>query len=320
MMVDRDRVLARVDARGWGRAVLCAMVAAATACVPLMTRGAFVTRGYFSGYGYDVLFQDGTKSTLPPAWRIDNYRLDGLDLVRKDRDRYVTTYAFDNNGDGRTDDRFKAFTYALRYEHSVHAGVIWLRNIPIAQKLRDKDLRVLMQDYIEEITTATYETVQLGAHGVPTVVVERRRAAAILEQGPATVAGRLAYAATIEVANVDQIKLSPDVRTRRVEIVLMRSPDDETIRHNGVVTATYPVVVLAGYSNMQADFPAGRDDFHDFLRLLTIGGRSGLTINLAPAAPADPAAVGVPPGAPPPAAPPGAAPPPPVTAAPVSSP
>jgi hypothetical protein len=43
----------------------------------------------------------------------------------------------------------------------------------------------------------------------------------IIEQGPATVAGLPAYAATIDVADVDQIKLAPGARTRRVQLVLM---------------------------------------------------------------------------------------------------
>jgi len=291
--------------------VVFAVVLGVAACGPV-TRGAFGAGGYTTGYGYDVAYQAGTKQVLPPGWNLDNFRVDDAGTqVRKTGRSYVTTYAFDDDEDGHTDERFKTYIYALRYEHTVHSGTIWLRNLPVARKLRTKDLRVLMQDYIDEISAATYETEQFARPGVPLVVVERRQAAAIIEQGPATIAGQPAYAATIDVANVDQLRLTPGVRARRIQLVLMRAPEDEKVERDGKPTIRYPVIALAGYSNMPADFSTGLDDFHGFLRLLTIGGHSGLTLNLAPAAPGPP---------PPEAPPPEAAPPPPVTAAPAASP
>ena len=284
--------------------MVCAVALGLAACGPV-TRGAFGAGGYTTGYGYDVAYQAGTQQVLPPGWNLDNFRVDAGKQVLKTGRPYVTTYNFDNDDDGHTDERLKTYIYALRYEHTVHSGTIWLRNIPVAAKLRTKDLRVLMQDYIDEISAATYETEQFARPGVPLVVVERRQAAAIIEQGPAMVAGRPAYAATIDIANVDQLRMTPGVRARRVQLVLTRAPEDEKIEHDGKPTYRYPVIVLAGYSNMPEDFSTGLADFHGFLKRLTIGGRSGLTINLLPMVPQTP---------PPPP------PQPPVTAPPASSP
>lgn len=126
----------------------------------------------------------------------------------------------------------------------------------------------------------------------PSIVVERRNAAVIIEQGPAALAGQPAYAATIDVANIDQVRLSPAARSRRVQLVLMRAPRAEEIDSDPGDPDVHSVLILAGYSNMITDFPVGLEDFHDLLRRLTVGGRSGLTLGLKPVAaePGEPAA------------------------------
>jgi hypothetical protein len=303
MMIDRavnlECGIARIT-HELRRAALCGALLGLASCSPI-ARGGFAAKGYTSGYGYDVAYRAGTQFLLPTPWNIDNYRLDTGKWVRKDVAPYVTKYTFDDDDDGKIDKTLNTFTYALRYEHSVHSGVIWLRNLPTSGKLRSKDLRILMQGYINEITAATYETVRFAESTMP-VVVEHRQAAVIVEEGPANVAGRPAYAATIDVADVDQIKLAPGARTRRVQLVLMRAPQDEKVEYevddiNDKIkkknneseppkkVINYPVIVLAGYSNMPMDFPAALSEFHDLLRRLTIDGRSGLTLNMVPADP-----------------------------------
>ncbi|HZJ63365.1 MAG TPA: hypothetical protein VFD36_07545 [Kofleriaceae bacterium] len=257
-------------------------LAGSVACGPA-GQGSFGASTYASSHGFNVAYQKGTRQVLPDGWIIENYYYDGHAWMPKNQDSYVTKYPLDGNGDGVVDGELSRFTYELRYEHRVHSGVIWLRSIPVSSKLRNKDLRVLMQDYVDNITGTTYEAVRLDRTRAQ--VVEHRQAAVVLEEGPATVAGRPAYAATVDVADVDQIKLAPGVRARRLQVVLLRAPLDERLEHDGKVTAVYPVVVLAGYSNMPTDFPTGLVDFHDFLRRVTIDGTAGLTLQVAPVEP-----------------------------------
>jgi hypothetical protein len=103
------------------------------------------------------------------------------------------------------------------------------------------------------------------------------------------VAGRPAYAATIEVANIDEVHVTPRARTSRIQIVLVRAPQDELYEPTelNVPKQRFPVVVLAAYSNMPADFANGLEDFHGLLQRLAIGGKTGFTLELAPAAPHD---------------------------------
>ncbi|HEX2687890.1 MAG TPA: hypothetical protein VHN14_14785 [Kofleriaceae bacterium] len=270
----------------------CAVALGSAGCVA--SRGSFETTGYRSDYGYDVAYVPGTRSLLPGAWGLDNFRLDrGGQWVHKDNGRYRARFAFDHDGDGVADDELTTYTYALRYEHRVRAGVIWLREIPISAKLRHKELRVLMQDYVDQIAGATYETVQLGTvqplsrTRPQQVVVEQREAAEIVEDGPASVAGLPAWAATIELANIDQIKLVPGARGQRIQLVFLRAPKDEVfedVARKRKLAA--PVLLVAGYSNYPADFASELRDFHDFLGRLRVDGRSGLMLQLAARQPA----------------------------------
>jgi hypothetical protein len=273
-------------------AVAAGVACAGAGCVSA-ARGTFEAAGYTSTYGYQIPYEPGTQRLLPVEWTLVNFdrtRDGGWD--RKTSDRYLTHYEFDDD-DGRPGTTtFVGFTYAVRYEHRVHAGAIWLREIPIETRLRRKDLRVLMQTYIDEIAGATYETVQRGSSSAwdtkPQIVVEHRHAAEVLEEGPAVLAGQPAYAATIEVANIDEVHVAPRARTSRVQIVLLRVPGDEVYEPTTVHERThrYPVVLLAAYSNMPPDFAKGLADFHGLLRRMAIAGKTGLALDLAPAAPA----------------------------------
>jgi hypothetical protein len=194
---------------------------------------------------------------MAPGWSLDNYRRELGEWVPKASNEYISTFDFDDNNDGRSDGTLSAFTYALRYEHRVHSGVIWLREVPISAKLRDKDLRILMQSYVDEITSSSYEVVRLDS--TTAAVLERRYAAAVIEQGPVTIAGRPGYFATVDVANLDQLRVSPDARARRVQLVIFRAPKDETLdadprRRRNPQTGSFPVLIVAGYSNLPTDF------------------------------------------------------------------
>jgi hypothetical protein len=270
---------------------------AAAACGPVHG-GAFNTMGFTSTYGYDIPYERGTQRLLSTEWRLDNFELGREGLVHKRSARYVTNYHLDEDDDrdgrsGNSGTIIDAFKYALRFEHSVHAGVIWLREIPIETKLRNKDLRVLMQSYIDELSGAVYQTVQQGDASPwsqkPQIVVEHRRAPVVLEEGRAVVAGQPAYTATIEIADIDEVHVAPQTRTSRVQLVLLRAPQDETYEPGNVniPTRNYPVVLLAGYSNMPPDFAKGLDDFHGLLRRIAIAGRTGLVLESVPVRPVE---------------------------------
>lgn len=271
----------RTSAAWW--LALCVAAFAALACGPV-SNSAFTTTNFHTDYGYDVAFQPGTAHVLPPVWRLDNFYWTRNGLSRKAEGRYVTTYKLDN-ASGTRSRPFDAYTYELRYEHTVSSAEIWLSSIPISPTLGQKALRILMQGYIADLTQPKYEVVAPGSARTTAVVVGHPLTATLLEEGAATIAGRPAYVATIDITDAEHP--TPGIAGRRMRLVLLRAPGDATDEVVGT-PHRYPVVVVAGYSNMPSDFDASAADFHDFLARLTINGVAGVTIDLPPAPPAVP--------------------------------
>ncbi len=213
-----------------------------------------------------------TGALISPEWRLDNYQVDEIGLPTKPKvgPDYEAKIAVDTDGDGKLDQDVQVLAHDLLFRHRRNAGRIWLRALPISQALGETDLRVIMRAFEDAMAGAGYSVTSLDFGRVN--VEEKRFAARLLESAPTTVSGQEAFAATFEVANVDQMALTKDARTERGRIVLVRtsylwspykvdwSPE----------RALFPVLVVAGYSNLPEDFEVGRADFERFLGALAI--------------------------------------------------
>jgi len=257
-------------------------------------------------YAYRVQATPDGK-LMPDSWKLDNFRED--ESKAKTEGIYVTTYDLDVDGDGDVEETDEAPTYDLRFKHLEDAGVVFLRTVPVSQNRRTTKLRVLMTQFIEQVAGAGYEVVKLNQ--AASILVEKRYAAAVVEEGPAKLGGREAYFATIDVANLDQLRVDPNAVRERVQLVILHTgfeydPVGNPRGHN------FPVIMLAGYANQREDFARGLPEFHDFLARITINGAQGFTLaapasNAVPAPPATPAQPSAPtapeastaPGAPP---------------------
>jgi hypothetical protein len=286
------------------RPYLCAGIVlfapAALAACGLSPQGALTPTGYESNHPTYRVVKNGSQF-LDDAWMLDNYYTGEFGKLHPKVDGiYKTSFAVDPDGAGKFDAKLDAVTYDLRFEHKKHAAFIWLRSVPTADDLRDKDLRVLMRDYVEEIAGAGYEAVQLT--GAPKVV-EKRYAAEIVAQGEAKLASKDAYYAVIDVANIDQIKLTPSTRHVRVELVFARPGTDYVARPQSRGTMAFPALLVAGYANFPEDFAADEAAFRTLLADIEIGGQRGFTVaeaNAPPTAPsASASAAPAPPAAPP---------------------
>lgn len=225
-------------------------------------------------YGYRVVHRDKvngsvTEGLMDDAWLFDNVYAKDQHLLVKQTPEYTTKFEMDGDGDGKTDFTETALLYDLRFKHRSHDAVIFVRSVPISSDLAQKDLRVLVQRYIDEVSGAGYEAVQIG--GV-NKVAEQRFAAELRDRGPGTVAGQEAYQATFDVANVDQLRVSPNARRTRVRIVFARTP----FMHESVTDAAwkrhqFPVLLVAVYANLPEDFVRDSQAFGDLLGRIKIG-------------------------------------------------
>jgi hypothetical protein len=253
------------------------MIAYLAGCKP-PAQGAITPEGYqHNAYAYGVL-PNAKGQLMAPPWKIDNFYIPpgAKSLQPKNSDEYVLEYQLDLEGDGEFETRVDELTYDLRFEHLEHDGVIFLRTIPLSSDMKQKKLSVLMERYVEAIAGAGYEVVALNASS--TMVLERRYAAVVIERGAARLAGLDAYIVTLDVANTEHLKVDPNARKQRVQLVLLHTPFKYHPRYAEQAETSFPVAMFIGYANQPEEYDAGLPAFHDFLRRIVIGERAGLAL------------------------------------------
>ncbi len=262
--------------------IACSLVG----CTPSAT-GAFNDKGYqHTAYGYRV---DATHAPTPNIanenllgtdWKLDNfYYKESNALAPKATEEYLTEYEFDVDGDGKSDFTKEDFLYDLRFKHLKRDALIWLRTIPISDDLKDKELRVLVQRYVDEVSGAGFEAVKLGP--TTTQLREKRFGASIVDRGKFQVAEQDAYETTFDVANVDEVAVSPKSRRVRVRIVFIRTPfqysAEPRVYSSDQKVHKFSVLMLAGYANLPEDFATDEKDFQQLLDHTVITGKRGTT-------------------------------------------
>ena len=238
-------------------------------------KNVFTANAFHQGrYEYDVAYQDvAAQRLLPEDWRIDNYysRANDPTLRPKTFGKYETEVEFDVDGDGHCEAKETLSTFDLRFENRHSAGVIWLRSVPIDETDRDKELRVLMRNAVDSVAGAEYVYWRVGdrVFGVGEHLVAQQ-----LDVLSATVAGREAYVSTIELASVDQLKLNERRRLRNVRLVMIRSGFSHELSGYGV-EKKFPVIIVAGLSDLPEYFERDLPAFQQFIGQITIGGIKG---------------------------------------------
>lgn len=263
-------------------AILSSRMVVHLLCIPLLLSGcgptlyaAFSDSGYkHTEYGYSVSALSKGPTFLPSYWQIDNFYYDRRhDLVPKKGADYEVEVYVDWDKNGENDDIGEFYTYDLRFTHTRNAGVIWLRTIPISPSLRNKELRVMAQSYVESAAATYYEVVQLGGR-LYYSSKEKTYATKIVGRATGTVAGQEAYSVTVDVADVQQLKLSPTSRKERVLLVLIRTPFEFKDR-SATGNFAIPVLMIAGYSNLVEDFDEWLSDFQQFVSRIVMNGIRG---------------------------------------------
>lgn len=238
------------------------------------------SNGYNDGkYPYVVSYADAARALLlPEGWRLDNYKpFEDPSAARaasgarwavalEPKEGQTISLAIDWDDDGRVDQHVDVPIFDLKFAHARTAGIIWLRTLPVSGHLREKELRILVQDYIDAVSGMGLTDVQIGPEKR---VVQQRFTTRTVSTEAVTISGHEAFAATFEVANVDQLKLAPDARWERARVVLVRTPFGFYDRSRSA--PPLPVLMAIGYANLPSDFDKQLPDFERFLtQIVTI--------------------------------------------------
>ena len=276
-----------------------AVVVGLVGCRPQMPTTLLADRMVQDEFGYAVTYVGGDASAiLGEDWRLDNYvwleaSARKPQWVQKRGPGYVVNRSYDLDGYGERDWESRNFpVYDLRLTHRHTDGVVWLRSHPLSAELKDKELRVLAQRFVDASSFTRTSLVQLDEGDGPIHAVEERWAAVLRSGQDCKVAGAPAYRADFEVYDVDRAQAggkAPQVRVALVLVdpgfvTLVGPPDDQR---------GFDTVLVAGYSNRPEDFDADAPDFEALLQHVSFSEREpGETTCTAPAPPtAQPEAV-----------------------------
>lgn len=232
-------------------------------------------------YDYSVAAQGGTGQLMSSDWRLDNYipSTEGLGEP-KETDEYTSRVGLDNDGDGTFETRVTIPTYDLLFKHRRDDGVVFLSTFPISQHASERELSVILRDFVESAAASgeIRHNYVAGSSRVSAPMASR-----ILVSRPVRVHGYPAHEVIFEVANVQQLELSPSARWERGHVVLVRADmvfgqrqRQPSVRvpsvGRGVGQETfYPVLMVIGYANHPDEFDAHHDEFRDLLNRVRIG-------------------------------------------------
>ena len=163
----------------------------------------------------------------------------------------------DANNDGVVDTRGTLPRYELRLTHSRNSGLIWLSHLVLPTRYINSDLRTLARLYVESVAGAGIVVTDVGD------IHETRFATRVVREEPGVVDGFEALYVAFEVANVDQLALSPDSRWRRVEITLIRSGHLWSAPRS--TQGVLGTILVAGHQNDPEVFAETSADFHRFV-------------------------------------------------------
>jgi hypothetical protein len=189
---------------------------------------------------YRVPFQEGTKSLLGPEWSVTNFRHDGAGNPTEILEG--SEYTGDVNWtsvDGETTS-LSVLVYDLLLSHRTNA-TIWLRVVPIPHELLNKHIKILAENYVNNLNGAA------GTGYFGTDIHTRRVATKIIKSEPISLLGAHAHAVTFDLVDLNQLEMDENAPRTRIEIVLAQTNFVKEL--GGSQKYRVPGYLLVGYSN-----------------------------------------------------------------------
>jgi hypothetical protein len=239
--------------------------------------GSFKADGFHhNDYPYVVHYgTPAAREFLGPDWRIDNYIVssDGSPGQAKTAAGYRGIQELDLDGDGKPDNT-EVYYFDLKLANRKTSAVIWIQAIPLGQEESERNLRVLMDHYVEAIAGTGLYALKYQEHDTDRDALKQVRArtyaAKVVDSKETKVKNLEAFEATIELANLDQLRFDPSHRASVARVILVRTDyfKDWVIDAKDMRTRA---VLRVGYEADPQDFQAGMPDFERFLSLLEFG-------------------------------------------------
>jgi len=232
-------------------------------------------------YGYQLSYRDpGQKQFVGPEWQLDNYYVDPhwSKLQPKKGPDYIAVREFDADNDGAISpmEKQEEPIYDLRFVNSKDDGVIWVKAHPVARAEAHRDLDVVLDNYADGLAgTGLYA--QGNLFNVQRTKL-RQFTTFLTSKEPIKLGALQALSGTIELAEVEKLRLDPQYRSEKIKVVFARfmyfepasrnfDPVDGApiVTHNGESCYQRSALLIAGYANSVPRFDGHLKDFEQVL-------------------------------------------------------
>ena len=228
---------------------------------------------------YKVHYLDTDKQSLLPAqWRLMNFSLDSKGRPQRMLwgDGYRSTIQMETQSG--TSLPGEIITHDLKFSHTQSEGLLWLRVLPLPNRIVHKSLKVVAEEWANGLTgTAldfSFGTGSTPSNHVSIGVDSQRVATKILTSQPRKVAGHMAREVLFDMVNMDQLEMNPNAPRIRVRAVFIQAPVTKRSPPPGeyaAFSAEFTACLFVGYANSAESFDSFSPVFDDFLGRMEIG-------------------------------------------------
>jgi hypothetical protein len=241
----------------------CALLGCST-----VTGGIGKTGFEYKDYGYRVLYKNvANRYFINGGWLIDNFYASDDGGWRLKQGRSYYGYQLREKEKVGGVEKKKVYFFDLKLNHRRTNAVIWVQSFKMLQKHSEKELRVLLANYVESLTGSGLYA-EGNVYGLLRIK-QKKKAAVIKSTRRVQVQQRQALRARLRIHNLDRLKVDPKHSGKTVEILLLRIWVYKQVRVETtweMRTVRYPAIMVIGYQSSTGNFERHLPDFETFLQ------------------------------------------------------
>ena len=228
---------------------------------------------------YDLKIPTENKTTalfINENWRVGNWALDNISKKwkRKTGPEYKG-YVFEDLNDDGNEQTIKNFYSDLELVNKKNDARIIVDTRPIPKSKADTNMEVFLSNFAENTSGSVS---WLTSHGYTDASVrERTYATKIISSKTFEIKTHDAVVAIIEQADLNQLKLDPNHRSRMIAVLLVRIDDFKKVKeYRGRMSwyEVYPGILVIVLRTKPQYFDKLQNDFYYFVNGIKLNGTS----------------------------------------------
>lgn len=224
--------------------------------------------------GIIIRYETNTEHFSGKRWIVKNLTVsrDDPKLHGNLSGRYSVNLWFDLDSDGQSDLNFTKDRYDLLLENQQYNSKISIQSIPHGPGANNLDLDVLALEMLEGLAYSRAHAYNFSKN---TSVIGRTYATKMISKKKFNFQGRPAIRMTIEIANVDQLKLNSKHRLEKLEIVIVKTGnllkrEEYSYKSGKKEKYNLPIFLYAIHAAVPRYFSKTEEDFADLLKRIEI--------------------------------------------------